>query len=108
MSERYKISYTARAKGDLRIIYSYLAFKLKVRRIAKRMVERIRKEVRGLDTLPERFRRVDWEPWASMGMRVLLVGNYVVYYLPDIPLRQITIFRVVYGGRDIANVISGE
>ena len=108
MSEKYKISYTARAKEDIRNIYAYIAFKLKERRTAKRMVERIRKEVRGLDVLPERFRRVDWEPWNTMGMRMLLVGNYVVYYLPDIPLKQITICRIVYGGRDIENVMNGE
>ena len=43
MSERYTVSYTTGAKEDLRSIYSYVAFKLKERQVAKRLVERIRK-----------------------------------------------------------------
>ena len=62
MRERYTVSYTTGAKEDLRSIYSYVAFKLKERQVAKRLVERIRKEIRALNTFPERFQSVEWEP----------------------------------------------
>ena len=108
MSERYTVSYTTGAKEDLRSIYSYVAFKLKERQVAKRLVERIRKEIRALNTFPERFQSVEWEPWASMGMRQLVVGNYIIYYLADISLKQVAVSRVVYGVRNIESMIRDE
>ncbi len=85
-----------------------VAFKLKERQVAKRLVERIRKEIRALNTFPERFQSVEWEPWASMGMRQLVVGNYIIYYLVDISLKQVAVSRVVYGGRNIESMIRDE
>ena len=36
-----------------------------------------------LDTMPERYRKYEKEPWKSRGLRVLPVDNYVVLYIPD-------------------------
>lgn len=46
MSEAYFIVYSSEAMDDLREIYSYIAFTLKVPSTAKNQVDRIRKEVR--------------------------------------------------------------
>ena len=64
-------------------------------------VGRIRAAVRKLDAMPKRHRVVDWEPWASMGMRRLSVDNYIVFYLVDDEGGTVTVVRILYSGRNI-------
>lgn len=108
MTSRYQISYTPESYIDLRDIYSYIAFTLQEKRIASNQLKRIRKEISSLRTFPERYSAVDWEPWASMGMRKLSVGHYVVYYQVDLIKKTVTVIRIFYGGRDVEHIVSEE
>jgi len=108
MTGKYQISYTPEAYTDLGDIYSYIAFTLQERRVASDLVRRIRQEISSLRAFPERCCAVDWEPWASMGMRKLSVGHYVVYYQADAAERTVTVIRIFYGGRDVEHIIGGE
>ena len=75
MSGHFQVIYSPAAKDDLRGIYAYIAFELKARQTASNQVNRIRKEIRALDRMPERYPLVDWEPWLSMEMRKVSVGT---------------------------------
>jgi toxin ParE1/3/4 len=108
MSKRFHVEYSPEAVDDLRAIYSYIAFPLKERNTASGQVDRIRREIRTLNEMPERYALVDWEPWSSMGMRRLPTGNYVVFYLVDPANRLVSIVRIFYGGRDIESIILGD
>lgn len=108
MSEQFSVEYSPEALDDLRAIYSYIAFHLKERKTAERQIARIRREVRALHELPDRYASVDWEPWSAMGMRKLLVDHYVVYYLVDHPAQYVRVVRIFYGGRDVENIIKRE
>ena len=101
----YQIIYSPEALDDLREIYSYIAYEILVPEYAKGQVNRIREAIRKLDPFPEGHTKVDWEPWASMGMRFLPVDNYVVYYLVDSEELIIKIVRIFYGGRDVEHII---
>ena len=104
--EKYTVIYSPEAMDDLRSIYSYVAFKLKEPDIAKNLVDKIRNEIRKLDEQPERYAPVEWEPWKSLGMRKLPIGNYVVLYLTDNGKNAVSITRIFYGGRNIEHIIS--
>ena len=106
--EKYTVIYSPEAMDDLRSIYSYIAFKLKEPDIAKKLVDKIRNDIRKLDEQPERYAPVEWEPWKSMGMRKLLIGNYVVLYLTDNGQKKVSITRIFYGGRNIEKIISEQ
>ena len=106
--EKYTVIYSPEAMDDLRSIYSYIAFKLKEPDIAKKLVDKIRNDIRKLDEQPERYAPVEWEPWKSMGMRKLLIGNYVVLYLTDNGQKEVSIIRIFYGGRNIEKIISEQ
>lgn len=108
MTERYRITYTPEAYNDLGDIYSYIAFTLREKGTASGLVKRIRKEIASLSAFPERCPSVDWEPWASMGMRKMPVEHYVVYYLADIKGKTVTIIRIFYGGRDVEHIVNVE
>ena len=78
--KQFKVAYTPAAKDDLKSIYSYIAFQMKEKVIAQNIVNRIRKEIKALDSSPERYTAVDWQPWSDIGMRKFSVGNYIVFY----------------------------
>lgn len=67
-------------------------------------MNRIRETVRKLDIMPNRHEIVDREPWLTMGMRKLLVDNYIVFYLVDSDNMTVTVIRIFYGGRDIEGI----
>ena len=72
---------------------------------AKRQVRCIRNEVRSLDHFPERYAAVDFDQLASMGLRKVPVGNYIVYYLIDLEKQTVTIVRILYGGLDVEHIV---
>lgn len=102
------MTYSPAARDDLREIYTYIAFQLKVRQTASNQVSRIGKEIRTLDRVPERFPLVDWEPWLSMAMRKVSVGNYVVFYRVDKEAQTVTVIRIFYGGRNIEGIVAAD
>lgn len=102
----WNIVYTAGAKRDLRDIYEYIANDLLVPDIAEKQTRRIMKEIRALDEMPMRFKQYEEEPWHSVGLRVLPVDHYLVFYLPDRAKNTVNIVRVMYGGRDIRSQLS--
>ncbi len=105
MTGTYRIAYSPAAKDDLKDIYSYIAFQLQERQTARNQTNRIRNAIRSLDHLPNRHVAVDWEPWASMGMRKMPVDNFLVFYLVNQEEHMVTVVRVFYGGRDIETMV---
>lgn len=101
----YAVWYSSVSKQDLKSIYTYIAYEFREKDTAKGQVNRIRKGVRSLSDLPERFAPVDWEPWHGMGMRKMPVDNYLVYYLVHHETREVEIVRIFYGGRDVAGIV---
>lgn len=108
MSSQYQIVYSPAALDDLDSIYSYIAYELMAEQAAKNQANRIRKEIRSLDTFPGRHVKVGWEPWASAGMHKVPVDNFVVYYLVDTDAMLVTIVRIFYSGRDVESLINSD
>lgn len=97
----WKIEFTTAAREDLRNIFSYIAYELCEPIIAKRQTNRILNEIQGLDTMPMRYQLYQEEPWFSQGLRYFPVNNYLVFFLPNVESNQISIVRIIYGGRDL-------
>ena len=97
----YEVKMTGQAELDLRGVYEYIAFELQAPENAAGQVRRLEEQIISLETMPERYRRYETEPWKSRGLRVLPVDNYVVLYIPDEDRKTVEILRVMYGGRNI-------
>ena len=80
---KYKVMYTAGAKKDLRNIFRYISEELLDPENAAGQAERIMTAIRKLDTMPNRNRLYEEEPWHSRGLRFFPVGNYLVFYKTD-------------------------
>ena len=105
MTNSYSIFFSGKALNDISDIYSYIAFELLVPQTAAKQVDRIRKAVRSLESMPSRHAIVDWEPWKSARMRKIFIDNFIVFYVVEEDSRCVNIVRIVYGKRDIENIV---
>ena len=99
----YEIEVSEQDDSDLRGIFEYIAFELQALENASGQLDR---QILSLDTIPERYRKYEKEPWKTRGLRVLPVDNYVILYIPDSDKKVVTILRVMYAGRDIDNQLN--
>jgi toxin ParE1/3/4 len=95
----YKIDFSTQAELDLRSIYEHIAYELYAPDSASKQFDRLEKGILGLNKMPERFRQYENEPWHSLGLRIMPVDDYCIFYIPR--KTKITIIRVLYGGQDI-------
>ena len=102
----YELKVSEQADSDLREIFEYIAFELHSPQNASGQLDRLEEQILSLDTMPERNRKYEKEPWKSRGLRVLPVDNYVVFYISDSDKKVVTILRVMYAGRDIDNQLN--
>ena len=102
----YEVEVSKQADSDLRGIFEYIAFELQAPENASGQLERLEEQILSLDTIPERYRKYEKEPWETRGLRVLPVDNYVILYIPDSDKKVVTILRVMYAGRDIDNQLN--
>ena len=102
----YEVELSEQADSDLRGIFEYIAFELQALENASGQLDRLEEQILSLDTIPERYRKYEKEPWKTRGLRVLPVDNYVILYIPDSDKKVVTILRVMYAGRDIDNQLN--
>ena len=89
----YEVELSEQADSDLRGIFEYIAFELHSPENASGQLDRLEEQILSLDTMPERYRKYEKEPWKSRGLRVLPVDNYVVLYIPDSDKKVVTILK---------------
>ena len=102
----YEVEVSKQADSDLRGIFEYIAFELQSPENASTQLYHLEEQILSLNTMPERYRKYEKEPWKSRGLRVLPVDNYVVLYISDSNKKVVTILRVMYAGRDIDNQLN--
>lgn len=98
----FRIDYSIVARHDIREIYQYIAYHLCQPEAASRQINHIMEEIRSLEFMPMRYKLYEEEPWNSMGLRVLPVDNYLVFYLLNEANGVVNIVHIMYGGRDIS------
>lgn len=97
--ESYEIQVTEEALSDMKDVYRYIAEKLLSPENALGQYNRIADEILSLDTFPERYRLVDFEPEHSQGLRRMLVDSYSVFYV--VRGSQVIVTDVLYSAFDI-------
>ena len=102
---KWRVVLTPEFKQEFRNIYAYIAEVLLVPDTAKKQALRILEQVEGLNEMPDRFVLVEKEPWHSCGLRKLIVDNYIVFYYPNEQTKEVVVFHVFYGGRNIDELL---
>lgn len=103
---KFDIIYSDRALNDLRNIHRYIAVELLAPDAAKNVSNKIMDEIEALDEMPNRNPLYEKEPWHSRGLRKLVVGNFVAFYLPMEEQQQVLVITIMYGKRNIAKILN--
>lgn len=103
---KYAIKLSLEAADDINGIYEYIAVSLGEKDIAVNMINLIEKNILSLDEMPGRYRLYENEPWKSRGVHIMAVKKYLVFYTVDNGSQTVNVFRVIYGSRDIDNILN--
>jgi addiction module toxin, relE/stbE family len=106
MIKYYSVIYSSKARDDLKEIYSYISLRLLEPLTARNQVNKIRQSIKSLNFMPFKYPLVDWEPWKSKYIHKVPVDNFVIFYSINEENLIVTIIRIVYGGQNIANIVT--
>ena len=100
MAADYSFSFTAIAAADLDETLNYISGELSNPTAAQSFLQKMEASISAIRMFPLSGSPVD-NPYVKRNdIRKTMVGNYVLYYLPDHLKREIVIMRIVYGQRD--------
>ena len=97
--KRYTVRITDQVVGDMEELYTYIAVQLRAPENAMRQYDRIAEAILTLEQFPERFGCFHTEPEYSMGIRRMVVDNFLVCYVIEADV--VTVTNVLYGASDV-------
>ena len=104
MASKFGYRLTKRAESDLDGIVSYIAVELSTPQAASDFVDKLKDNIDETRAFPESGSPVDNEFLQVENLRKKLIGNYIMYYLPDMREKIIYILRIVYGKQTITEI----
>ena len=72
---------------------------------ARHVIMNIRDAIRNLSSHPNRFRKIDEQPWKSQGIRKIIVNHYYVYFWIDEANLEVHVISVTYSKRNQENFL---
>ena len=99
--DKYKVKVNPRAICELDNIYEYIANEKFDPENAKGQVDRIKKAILGLDTLPQSHQERKEGRYVGKGYRQLLIDNYIAIFRIDEPHKTVYVVTIQYQGRNL-------
>ena len=104
MASKFGYRLTKRAESELDGIVSYIAVEHANPQAASDFVDKLKDNIDEARAFPESGSLVDNEFLQVENLRKKLIGNYIMYYLPDMREKIIYILRIVYGKQNITEI----
>lgn len=105
MASKFGYRLTKRAESDLDGIVSYITVDLANPQAASDFVDKLQDTIEEARAFPKSGSLVHNEFLQIENVRKKLVGNYIMYYLLDIDENIIYILRIVYGKRNLDEIL---
>ena len=105
MSSNYQYHFTKKAESDLDEILSYISIELSNPDAAASFLKDLQAAIASICSVPKIGRIVENEFLPDREIRKSLVGNYLLYYLPDTEEKIIYILRILYGRRNLDELV---
>lgn len=105
MTSNYQYHFIKKAEADLDEILSYIPIELSNPEAASSFLKDVQTVIASICSVPKIGRIVDNEFLPNREIRKSLVGNYVLYYLPDIKEKRIYVLRILYGRRNLDELV---
>lgn len=104
----FKVLMAQPAVNDLREISLYTSKELREPIIAKRLISEIKEAVMSLCEFPNRHALVSDDYLAAVGMRKIMVANYIIFYVISEKDVTVTVVRILYARREWINILQKE
>lgn len=105
MVSKFRYRLTKRAESDLDGIVSYIAVFLANPQAASDFVDKLQDNIEEARAFPESGSLVHNEFLQLESVRKKMVGNYIMYYLPDMGEEIIYVLRIVYRKRNMDEIL---
>ena len=105
MDCKYSYRFTRKAEKDLDDILQYISIELANPLAAQKLGRNIFEKIDTICIFPETGAPVDNEFLADKLVRKLPVDNYILYYKTDYDEKVIFVLRIVYGKRNLDEVL---
>lgn len=105
MESKWGYELTQKAAADLDDIVGYIAVGLANPTAASDFVNKLQGAIEEVRSFPESGSFVINELVPNAEIRKKLVGNYMMYYLPDSDEQMIFILRIVYSRRNMDEIL---
>ena len=106
MDSNYSYFFSEKAEADLNDIMRYIAVTLSNPAAASAFIDSLLAVIDDTCLFPQSGTLSENEFIPDIGIRKMPVGNYIVYYLPDETNRRITILRILYGRRNLSEILA--
>ena len=105
MASEFGYKLTGKAEADLDGIVFYVAVQLGNRRAASDFLDKLQAAINEACAFPESGAPVDNEFLPYKDVRKKTAGSYIMYYFPDMKARTIYILRIIYGIRNLDDIL---
>lgn len=105
MESEWDYRLTEKADADLDDVVQYIAVELANPKAASDFVDKLQSAIEEARSFPESGSLVINEYLPDTEVRKKLVENYILYYLPDSEQKTIFVLRIVYGRRNIDEIL---
>jgi len=105
MNSRFQYRFSKKAEADLDEILSYISIELSNSQAASSFLKDLQTVIDSICAIPKIGRIVENEFLPDREVRKPLVGNYILYYLPDTNEKIIYILRILYGRRSLDELV---
>ncbi len=102
---KYKILFSKDARKDLKDIYVYIKYSLQEPIIAKKLVDKLSKEIYKLEDNPTVYAIIKDEIIKKREIRKIKVNNYIVFYKVEEKNRIVEIVRIMYARRNWTKIL---
>ena len=92
----YQVHITSTAEHDIMCAADYIEFTLKNPDAADHLLDAVTGQIGSLTDLPQKFRVVDDPVLASLGIRFVIINNYLAFYTIDEEKQTVIIVRFLY------------
>lgn len=103
--DKHRVVITEKAIKDIMEISEYISITLLDDEAAKKLAEKMEIAIKSLADMPKRYALLKDKELSLKGIRRIIVGNYIIFYICSNKDLLISVIRVLYNKRDWENII---
>ena len=105
---KYRVHITTKAEADIDEVLYYIETELLNPQASDRLYEKIAKELRSLNYMPEKH-QISTDPvLKSHGIRYIVIESYLAFFIIDQENKTVHIIRFIYGKRDWVRILRND